>query len=138
MTKATARLFAVTVALMAFTASSVAQSVRQHDPAWTAPPKEAGKPNPLADRTDVLAGARKLYGHRCNTCHGDDGGGTDRAPSLLSSEVQTQTDGALFWKITSGNTHAGMPAFSFLPEAQRWQLVLHLRHLAAEGIRARR
>jgi len=48
----------------------------------------------------------------------DDGGGTDRAPGLLSAEVQTQTDGALLWKITSGNTHAGMPAFSFLPEAQ--------------------
>lgn len=36
-------------------------------------------------------------------------------------------DGALFWKISSGNAHEGMPAFSFLPELQRWQLVLQLR-----------
>jgi hypothetical protein len=44
--------------------------------------------------------------------------------------VQVQTDGALFWKISTGNTRKGMPAFSFLPEAQRWQLVLRLRTLA--------
>jgi mono/diheme cytochrome c family protein len=137
MKKVRARLFAVTVALMAFIASAFAQSVRERDPSWTAPSKDAAKSNPLADQTEVLAGGRKLYGQRCNTCHGDEGGGTDRAPSLLAAEVQAQTDGALFWKITSGNTHAGMPSFSFLPEAQRWQLVLHLRNLAAEGIRAR-
>jgi hypothetical protein len=26
-----------------------------------------------------------------------------------------------------GNAYAGMPTLSFLPEIQRWQLVLHLR-----------
>ena len=45
----------------------------------------------------------------------------------MSADVQVQTDGALFWKISSGNTRAGMPTFSFLPEPQRWQLVLYLR-----------
>jgi hypothetical protein len=44
--------------------------------------------------------------------------------------VQSQRDGALFWKISTGNTREGMPAFSFLPEPQRWQLVLHVRGLA--------
>ncbi|HYU78073.1 MAG TPA: hypothetical protein VEK56_03750 [Vicinamibacterales bacterium] len=37
--------------------------------------------------------------------------------------MQAQGDGALFWKISSGNTRAGMPSFGFLPEAQRWQVV---------------
>jgi hypothetical protein len=47
----------------------------------------------------------------------------------MQPDVQAQSDGALFWKISSGNTHSGMPAFSFLPEPQRWQLVLRLRHM---------
>jgi hypothetical protein len=44
--------------------------------------------------------------------------------------VQEQSDGVLFWKITTGNTRRGMPTFSFLPESQRWQLVLHIHRLA--------
>ena len=36
-------------------------------------------------------------------------------------------DGTLFWKVSSGNARQGMPPFSYLPEAQRWQLVLWLR-----------
>jgi mono/diheme cytochrome c family protein len=138
--KAEARLFVTTVALTACIASLVAQSVRERDPAWTAPSKDAAKANPLADQSGVLAGGRKVYGQRCTTCHGDEGRGTDRALSLVAADVQAQTDGALFWKITSGNTHGGMPSFSFLPEAQRWQLVMHLRTLSPDDgsrIRAR-
>ena len=40
-----------------------------------------------------------------------------------------KADGALFWKISTGNSRSGMRAFSFLPAAQRWQLVLFLRTL---------
>jgi mono/diheme cytochrome c family protein len=106
--------------------------VRERDPSWTAPLKEADHSNPLAGRANFVAGGQKVYGQRCHTCHGSEGRGTTRAPSLVAADVQTQTDGALFWKITGGNTRAGMPSFSFLPEAQRWQLVLYLRRLARE------
>ena len=69
-------------------------------------------------------------GMRCTMCHGDDGRGTARAPDLTGRDVQDQTDGELFWKISTGNAHAGMPTFSFLPALQRWQLVLYLRKRA--------
>jgi mono/diheme cytochrome c family protein len=131
-----ARLFVVAVTLIACLGPLVAQSdhVRERDPDWTAPPKDAGESNPLSHQATVVAGGgRKLFGQRCNTCHGDDGRGTSRAPNLLAADVQAQSDGTLFWKITSGNTHGGMPSFSFLPQAQRWQLVLHLRTLARDG-----
>jgi mono/diheme cytochrome c family protein len=129
-----ARLFVVAVTLMACPGTLVAQSdrVRERDPDWTAPSKEAAKSNPLASQANLVAGGQKLFGQRCNSCHGDDGRGTSRAPNLLAADVQAQTDGTLFWKITGGNTHSGMPSFSFLPEAQRWQLVLHLRALARD------
>jgi mono/diheme cytochrome c family protein len=123
----------IVVVWVAFAGQLVAQTdrVRERDPSWTAP-KDADQSNPLAGRANILAGGQKVYGQRCHTCHGREGRGTTRAPSLVAADVQAQTDGALFWKITGGNTRAGMPSFSFLPEAQRWQLVLHLRGLAKE------
>lgn len=117
----------ITIAGLTCIPTLLAQSVREHDPTWAAPSRDAAKPNPLAGQPALVAGGRKLFGQRCNTCHGAEGLGTDRAPSLVAAGVQTQSDGELFWKITAGNTRAGMPSFSFLPEAQRWQLVLYLR-----------
>ena len=55
----------------------------------------------------------------------------------MDAAVQAQTDGALFWKLGSGNARAGMPTFSFLPEPQRWQLVLHMRNRATSSGGAR-
>jgi mono/diheme cytochrome c family protein len=102
---------------------------REHDSRWTAPPDQAERINPLSGRSDAVAGGRKVYGQRCAACHGDDGRGTPKAPDLTGPSVQEQRDGALFWKISSGNTRQGMPSFSFLPEGQRWQLVLAVRSL---------
>src|SRR5258707_878254 len=95
---------------------------RERDPGWLAPAEAAAKPNPLGNRPGAEAGGQKVFRQRCATCHGDDGRGTRRAPDLTQEDVQAQTDGALFWKISGGNSHQGMPAFSFLPEPQRWQL----------------
>jgi mono/diheme cytochrome c family protein len=100
-----------------------------HDAGWAAPARAAAIPNPLANRPDVAAGGRKVFAERCSTCHGADGRGTPKAPDLAGAGVQAQSDGALFWKISSGNTRRGMPSFSFLPPPQRWQLVLSLRAL---------
>lgn len=101
--------------------------VRDRDATWRAPADQDSKLNPLANQRDALPGGQKIFRQRCATCHGDDAQGTTKAPSLCDSNVQAQTDGALFWKISGGNSHEGMPAFSFLPEVQRWQLVLALR-----------
>ena len=101
--------------------------VREHDVCWTAPQNAAAKQNPLANRPDAAAGGAKLFQDRCAMCHGADARGTEDAPDLSQPDVQAQTDGALFWKISTGNSRSGMPTFSFLPELQRWQLVLHLR-----------
>ncbi len=103
---------------------------RQHDPSWVVPERARSKPNPLPGRPELAAGGRKIFEQRCTQCHGDDAQGTRRAPNLLSRRVQAETDGALFWKISSGDTRAGMPSFSHLPAPARWQVVLHLRSLA--------
>src|SRR5438477_5570064 len=109
----------------------VVAQVRDRDPTWVAPLDARAKLNPLLDRPDAARGGGKLFQQRCTTCHGDDGRGSAKAPDLTGRDVQAQTDGELFWKISTGNTHAGMPTFSFLPALQRWQLVLLLRKRAS-------
>jgi mono/diheme cytochrome c family protein len=120
----------VLVALMS--AVPLAIQVRDRDATWAAPSKDAAKVNPLATRPDAVAGGRKLFHRHCSTCHGEAARGGTKAPDLTQTNVQAQTDGALFWKISGGNSRHGMPAFSFLPAPQRWQLVLHIRAAAAK------
>lgn len=119
----------VVIALLGVT-PLIARQAREHDAGWSVPPEAARRVNPLASRPGAEAGGRKLFQQRCAICHKEDERGTPKGPDLTQADVQSQTDGALFWKIGSGNTHEGMPAFSFLPAPQRWQLVLHLRAIA--------
>ena len=120
------RLAVVIVLLMA-PVRSVAEEPRAHDEGWVAPSKASTKANPLANDPGAVGGGEKLFQQRCASCHGPDGRGTSKAPDLTHAIVQAQSDGALYWKIGSGNSRQGMPSFSFLPPLQRWQLVLHLR-----------
>ena|SRR6266496_2857265 len=107
----------------------VLAQVKARDSVWVAPASETERVNPLANRVHLKDGGEKLYRNRCARCHAADGSGTTRGPRLVDPDVQAQSDGALFWKVSSGNSRAGMPSFSFLPELQRWQIVLHLRTL---------
>ena len=121
----------LTVLFVLMSAVAFAIQVRDRDTTWAAPSEEALKANPLATRRDAVAGGRKLFRQHCSTCHGERGRGSTKAPDLMQADVQAQTDGSLFWKISGGNSRHGMPAFSFLPEPQRWQLVLHIRTTAS-------
>jgi mono/diheme cytochrome c family protein len=117
----------VTANLCIVLAAAFLSGAIARDTDWTAPVNAAARPNPLAARPELSAGGKKVFNQRCAECHGADARGSDRAPDLTAADVQTQSDGALFWKMSTGNTRAGMPSFSFLPEPQRWQLVLFLR-----------
>lgn len=101
----------------------------QQDPGWQPPKTAITRPNPLAGNSEAAGGGRKLFLRECSECHGTEGNGRKRAADLVMPQVQKQSDGALFWKITNGNARHGMPSFSRLPELQRWQLVLFLRQL---------
>lgn len=125
-----ARLLTVAALLLACAGVAIADpQVRERDASWTAPARAAARVNPFAGRADLAAGGGKIFHERCEMCHGEDARGTDKAPDLGQADVQAQSDGELFWKVSAGNARAGMPAFSFLPEGQRWQLVLHVRSL---------
>jgi len=103
----------------------------QPDQNWRAPAAATARQNPLSGKPDAAAGGRKLFLRNCAECHGHDGTGIEKKHSadLRLPVVQAQSDGALFWKITNGNTGRGMPSWSKLPELQRWQIVLYVRTL---------
>jgi mono/diheme cytochrome c family protein len=119
-------------AIVALLASVCGQNTAyQQDAGWRAPAEATARRNPLAHKPEAAAGGEKLFKRNCVECHGEDGTGLAKkhAADLQLPVVQQQSDGALFWKITNGNTDRGMPSFSRLPELQRWQLVLYLRTL---------
>jgi mono/diheme cytochrome c family protein len=126
--------WSIGIAILVLAAVVVAQNVNYvPDANWQAPADAAEKPNPLAGNAKAAAGGRKLFERHCVQCHGSDGSGLRRAADLQLPVVQSQPDGALFWKITNGNLRRGMPSFSGLPEMQRWQVVLFLRTLTLDG-----
>jgi len=94
-----------------------------------APEKARSRRNPLAGEETAVAGGKKLFEQHCAACHGLNGEGGKKAPSLLVPEVQDATPGALFWVLTNGVVRRGMPVWSKLPEAQRWQMVSYLETL---------
>jgi mono/diheme cytochrome c family protein len=125
----TAAIAVIVFAFLAF-AAGADDTGYVPDPTWQPPKAEAARPNPLAAKPQAAAGGRKLFMRNCSECHGDKR--QHGAPDLRWQVVQTQPDGALFWKITNGNSRRAMPSFASLPELQRWQIVLYLRQMAHE------
>jgi len=103
---------------------------------WSAPAAEAQKKNPVAASESSLAAGRKIYTKTCVMCHGKTGDADGPAvielnihPAKLSDpKLATESDGSLFWKITTGNKP--MPAYGKrLSETDRWNLVNYIRTL---------
>jgi mono/diheme cytochrome c family protein len=105
---------------------------------WTPPAGDKEKKNPLPADAQTIEQGRKVAQINCVTCHGAKGKGDGAAAVALnpkpadwtSKAVQDDTDGELFWKITTGR--GAMPAWRHLPEKDRWALVRYVRSLAAK------
>ncbi len=106
---------------------------------WTAPAMAERAVNPVPDDAASIAAGLKLYQAECLSCHGVTGQGDgpaakdlERHPGNLTDTVRmwSQTDAALFWKITEGK--APMPTFrERFTDQERWQIVNYIRTLAA-------
>ena len=101
---------------------------------WISPAAEAAKKNPIAPTHDSIAAGQKIYSKTCVMCHGKNGDADGPAvielnihPAKLSNpQLDTESDGSLFWKITTGKKP--MPAYGKrLSETDRWNLVNYIR-----------
>ena len=99
---------------------------------WKAPADAKSTKNPVKG----VGNAKKNVETNCVTCHGAGGKGDGAAAAALpppkpadwtSAKVQSETDGELFWKISTGR--GAMPPWKHLPEKDRWELVNYLRTL---------
>jgi len=94
-----------------------------------APAKLRARINPFQNDPDAVVAGQILFEDHCMECHGAAGSGGKKGPNLRHPEVQNATAGTLFWLLTNGVAWKGMPVWSKLPEAQRWQLVRYLKSL---------
>ena len=85
--------------------------------------------NPYDGQPNAVLAGRKLFLRHCAQCHGEKAEGGRNGPPLRSGRVREATDGVLFWFLKNGNLRAGMPSWSGLPPAQRWQIVSFLKSL---------
>jgi len=99
----------------------------QDFPPWPAPEDAAAVQNPIADDKASLEAGKALYNIQCKACHGETGKGDGliKAASFYIEAFQSETDGALFWKLKEGRGQ--MPGFKALPEDQLWNVINYIR-----------
>ena len=93
------------------------------------PAADHARLNPQADKAGAAEAGSHLYANDCAKCHGEQGQGKGARPAVVSARVAGASDGDLAWLLRNGNSWKGMPSWSSMPDAQRWQLVAYLRNL---------
>jgi len=101
---------------------------------WKAPASANKLKNSVKGNATATAAGKKIYTQMCAICHGNKGKGdgmagmslNPRPTNFTTNKVQSQTDGAIYWKITEGR--APMASYkTALKSNQRWQLVNYIR-----------
>jgi len=101
---------------------------------WVAPKSADAIKNPLKGNVAATVKGKATFNQMCAICHGNKGKGDGMAGASLnpkpanftSDKVQSQTDGAIYWKMTEGKPPMASYKTS-LKEEQRWQLVNYIR-----------
>jgi len=118
-----------------FPVNDFSKNLSQQD-RWIAPAWADTLKSPYHNEPLTLAQGEDLFSLYCASCHGDSGYGDGAAGGALGQKpanfhdtlVTKQSDGALFWKLSTGK--GNMPPFKdVFSDEQRWQLIAYLRQL---------
>lgn len=112
-------------------------TLNQEKKPWLVPDAAKAKKNTVASNAQSIADGKELWSTHCKSCHGTKGLGDGPKAAQLKTEAgdlskavcQSQTDGALFYKISEGRVD--MPSFKKkIPDADdMWNVVNFLRTL---------
>lgn len=127
--------------LITFAAGRIAAQEQAAPPPWNAPEDAKKVKNPIPATPDNLAAGEQLFSDNCVLCHGEKGTGDGpgaktikvKPANFTDPKVQTsETDGALFWKMSNGR--GPMPAWKdVLTDEERWKLVDYIRKLGKDA-----
>jgi mono/diheme cytochrome c family protein len=117
-------------------------AAQQAEPApWVAPDDAKKVKNPIPPTAATLTAAEGLFTDNCVLCHGEKGMGDGpgaktikvKPANFTDPKLQaSETDGALFWKMTNGR--GPMPSWrDTLTDEERWQLVGYIRKLGKDA-----
>ena len=108
---------------------------------WTVPADKKGKLSTFKFTDASRKTGEQLYSVNCKSCHGTPGMGNFQAnlkpqpPDPATEKFQSNNDGELFYKITSGR--GPMPSFkNSLSSADLWNIISHLRSFKMDYIQA--
>lgn len=107
---------------------------------WKAPEWTDTLKNPISDVAAAAERGKESYDLYCWSCHGKKGRGDGAAGASFpippadfqSPGVSGQSDGALYWKLTTGRGNM-TPYGDLLTDEQRWELVAYIRILSHGG-----
>ncbi|MDE3185906.1 MAG: c-type cytochrome [Acidobacteriota bacterium] len=119
-----------TTILLLLLSGTLALAAASHSHWERVPARDHARANPFAGNPAAAVAGERVYNDHCAQCHkagarGDGG----KHPSLRSEQLRAVTDGDLEWFLRQGDLAHGMPSWSSLPQAQRWQLVTYLRSI---------
>ena len=103
---------------------------------WIAPAEADTMINPFKGDQGATDAGKLTFTKMCVVCHGDKGKGdgiaganlTPHPANFTEERVIKETDGAIYWKLTSGKS----PMASYklaLSDEKRWQLVNYIRKM---------
>lgn len=106
-------------------------SVRLSAQEWVVPVENVAKLSPFAFNDSTRKAGSELYNVNCKSCHGDPGKNNviklvPPPPDPASAKMQSNSDGALQYKVTQGRTP--MPAFkNILSSTDTWRVISYIR-----------
>lgn len=106
-------------------------SLRLSAQEWVVPAENVAKLSPFAFNDSTHKAGSELYNVNCKSCHGDPGKNNviklvPPPPDPASVKMQSNSDGALQYKVTQGRTP--MPAFkNILSSTDIWRVISYIR-----------
>jgi len=106
---------------------------------WKAPVEAKAIKNPLKGDENAAISGQQIFELLCTVCHGDTGRGdgvtleylNPKPANLTSKQIQDQTAGEIYWKITTGSP----PMQSYvnvLSGNEIWQVVTYVKTLGTD------